>query len=83
MIGHTETRRDTEAQFRVPGQEKGTSENEVPGFVGAYTQTHINTRLVEPDRARWMRMSETHTHLRSPEKLVRTYVNVEVKSNRN
>ena len=61
MIGHTETRRDTEAQFRVPGQEKGTSENEVPGFVGAFTQTHINTRIVVPDRARRMRMSETHT----------------------
>ena len=46
---------------RVPGQEKGTSENEVPGFVGAFTQTQINTRLVVPDRARRMRMSETHT----------------------
>ena len=47
--------------FRVPGQEKGTSENEVPGFVGAFTQTHINTRLVVTDRARRMRMSKTHT----------------------
>ena len=28
-------------------------------------------------------MSETHTHLRSPEKLVRTYMHREVASNRN
>ena len=54
--------RTSHTHFRVPGQEKGTSENEVPGFVGAFTQTHINTRLVVPDRARRMRMSKTNTH---------------------
>ena len=34
---------------------------EVPGFVGASTQTHTNT-LQLPEGERRMRMSETHTH---------------------
>ena len=62
---------------------KRDRQKEVPGFVGAFTQTHTNTRLQLPDRACRMRMSETHTHLRSPEKLVRTYMHREVASNRN
>ena len=48
-LRHTHTH--THTHFRVPDQQKGTSENEVPGFVGAFTQTHINTRLVVPHRA--------------------------------
>ena len=31
--------------FRVSCQEKGTSENKVPGFVGAFTHTHTTVRL--------------------------------------
>ena len=68
--------RTSHTHFRVPGQEKGTSENEVPGFVGAFTQTHINTRLVVPDRARRMRMSETHTHASTKPRKASTYIRV-------
>ena len=39
---------------------KGYLQEEVPGYVGAYTQTNTNTRLPVPDRAR--RITHTHTH---------------------
>ena len=90
------------SHFRVSCHEKGTSENKVPGFVGAFKQTHKNARLVVrlcgcaiPTygcslstsntglRASDEDQRNTHTHLRSPEKLVRTYVLREVASNRN
>ena len=45
---HSLTHSQTYSHFRVPGQEKGTSENEEPGFVGVYTlslsHSHTLTR---------------------------------------
>ena len=45
--------------FRVSGQEKGTPKNEVPGHVGAYTQTHPHMLRAIPVRACVRRISET------------------------
>ena len=36
--------------FRIHGLEKGVSENEAPGPVGAYTTTHNTTPTPMPDR---------------------------------
>ena len=38
-IAHTHTH----THFQVQGQEKGVSENEAPGPVGAYTTTHLGS----------------------------------------
>ena len=40
---------------------KGYLQNEVPGHVGAYTQTHTNIQIASPGRARRRRIGETHT----------------------
>ena len=46
----------THAHFQVQGLEKGVSENEAPGPVGAYTTTHNDTITHTH--------THTHTHLR-------------------
>ena len=40
----------THTHFQVQGLEKGVSENDAPGPVGAYTTTHNNTPTPMPDR---------------------------------
>ena len=52
MITHTHT------HFQVQGLEKGVSENEAPGPVGAYTTTHNDTITLMPNH--------THTHTHPP-----------------
>ena len=42
---HTHTHTHTHTHFRVQGLEKGVSENETPGPVGAHTHTHTHTQL--------------------------------------
>ena len=39
----------THTHFQVQGQEKGVSENEAPGPVGAYTTTHNDTITLMPN----------------------------------
>ena len=61
---HTNTQTRTHIHIhtylRISCQEKGTSENKVPGHEGASTQTPTNTRQAIPVRARRRRMSKTH-----------------------
>ena len=45
----------THTHFQVQGLEKGVSENEAPGPVGAYTTTHNNTPTPMPDRCAKLR----------------------------
>ena len=73
---HTHTTSKSQVTKKVPPKE-------VPGFIGAFTQTHTNT-LQLPERARRMRMSETPT--RTYEAPKSEYVHMwygEVASNRN
>ena len=44
-----DTHTDTQTHFRVQGLEKGVSENEAPGPVGAYTTTHNDTTTLMPN----------------------------------
>ncbi len=50
---HTHTTHDTHTHththFQVQGLEKGVSENEAPGPVGAYTTTHNDTITLMPN----------------------------------
>ena len=50
----THTLTHTHTHFQVQGLEKGVSENEAPGPVGAYTTTHNDT----------ITLMHTHTHFR-------------------
>ena len=45
-----ETHTHTHTHFRIHGLEKGVSENEAPGPVGAYTTTHNDTTSLMPNR---------------------------------
>ena len=47
MITHTHTH--THTHFQVQGLEKGVSENEAPGPIGAYTTTHNDTITLMPN----------------------------------
>ena len=54
--------------FQVQGLEKGVSENEAPGPVGAYTTTHNDTITLMPNliqRISFTELSHTHTHTHS------------------
>ena len=44
---HTYTNTHTHTHFQVQGLEKGVSENEAPGPVGAYTTTHNDTTILK------------------------------------
>ena len=46
---HTHIHTYTHTHFRVQGLEKGVSENEAPGPVGAYTTTHNDTTTLMPN----------------------------------
>ena len=45
----THTHTHTHTHFQVQGLEKGVSENEAPGPVGAYTTTHNDTITLMPN----------------------------------
>ena len=45
---HTHTHTHTHTHFQVQGLEKGVSENEAPGPIGAYTTTHNDTITLMP-----------------------------------
>ena len=47
-------------RVQVQGLEKGVSENEAPGPVGAYTTTHNDTITLMPNHTH----THTHTHFR-------------------
>ena len=47
--GDTHTHTHTHTHFQVQGLEKGVSENEAPGPVGAYTTTHNDTITLMPN----------------------------------
>ena len=46
---HMRTHTHTHTHFQVQGLEKGVSENEAPGPVGAYTTTHNDTITLMPN----------------------------------
>ena len=46
---NTHTHTHTHTHFQVQGLEKGVSENEAPGPVGAYTTTHNDTITLMPN----------------------------------
>ena len=46
---HTHTHTHTYTHFQIQGLEKGVSENEAPGPVGAYTTTHNDTITLMPN----------------------------------
>ena len=46
---HKKTHTHTDTHFQVQGLEKGVSENEAPGPVGAYTTTHNDTITLMPN----------------------------------
>ena len=54
-VFHTHTHTHTHTHFQVQGLEKGVSENEAPGPVGAYTTTHNNTPTQMPDHGSKLR----------------------------
>ena len=63
---HTQLMTHTHTHFQVQGLEKGVSENEAPGPVGAYTTTHNDTITLMPNlihRISFTEHTHTHTHL--------------------
>ena len=49
LESHAHTHTHTHTHFQVQGLEKGVSENEAPGPVGAYTTTHNDTITLMPN----------------------------------
>ena len=56
---HTHTH--THTHFQVQGLEKGVSENEAPGPVGAYTTTHNDTITLMPNLIHRISFTESHS----------------------
>ena len=65
---HTYIHTHTHTHFQVQGLEKGVSENEAPGPIGAYTTTHNDTITLMPNLIHRISFTEpnthTHTHCR-------------------
>ena len=57
---HTHTH--THTHFQVQGLEKGVSENEAPGPIGAYTTTHNDTITLMPNLIHRISFTESHSH---------------------
>ena len=51
----------THTHFQVQGLEKGVSENEAPGPVGAYTTTHNDTITLMPNLIHRISFTESHS----------------------
>ena len=56
---HTHTH--THTHFQVQGLEKGVSENEAPGPIGAYTTTHNDTITLMPNLIHRISFTESHS----------------------
>ena len=57
---HTHTHTHTHT-LQVQGLEKGVSENEAPGPVGAYTTTHNDTITLMPNLIHRISFTESHS----------------------
>ena len=55
QITHTHT------YFQVQGLEKGVSENEAPGPIGAYTTTHNDTITLMPNLIHRISFTDSHS----------------------
>ena len=55
------THTHTHTHFQVQGLEKGVSENEAPGPVGAYTTTHNDTITLMPNLIHRISFTESHS----------------------
>ena len=51
----------THTHFQVQGLEKGVSENEAPGPVGAYTTTHNDTITLMPNLIHRISFTKSHS----------------------
>ena len=58
-VTHTHTH--THIHFQVQGLEKGVSENEAPGPVGAYTTTHNDTITLMPNLIHRLSFTKSHS----------------------
>ena len=51
----------THTHFQVQGLEKGVSENEAPGPIGAYTTTHNDTITLMPNLIHRISFTKSHS----------------------
>ena len=58
---HTHTHTFTHTHFQVQGLEKGVSENEAPGPIGAYTTTHNDTITLMPNLIHRISFTDSHS----------------------
>ena len=58
---NTHTHTHTHTHFQVQGLEKGVSENEAPGPIGAYTTTHNDTITLMPNLIHRISFTESHS----------------------
>ena len=58
---HRNTHTHTDTHFQVQGLEKGVSENEAPGPIGAYTATHDDTITLMPNLIHRISFTESHS----------------------
>ena len=62
--------------FSNPKSTKGYPQKEVPGHVGALTQSHRCKRTLVPGRARRVRINETDTRALTRPRKARTYIHI-------
>ena len=60
-VACADTHTHTHTHFQVQGLEKGVSENEAPGPVGAYTTTHNDTITLMPNLIHRISFTESHS----------------------
>ena len=58
---HTHTITHTHTHFQVQGLEKGVSENEAPGPIGACTTTHNDTITLMPNLIHRISFTKSHS----------------------
>ena len=57
----SDTHTHTHTHFQVQGLEKGVSENEAPGPIGAYTTTHNDTITLMPNLIHRISFTDSHS----------------------